>query len=971
VDRSQTTDPSGEVTTDGVESGSEAHTLIQGEQRRAVDELKRGATIGRYVVLGRLGEGGMGVVFSGYDPELDRKVAIKVLRPEDRIVSDGTIARTRFLREAQSMAKLSHGNVAAVYDVGTIDERVFIAMEFIDGVTLRQWLERETRKDDDVDWRRVVSIFTQAGRGLIAAHQAGIIHRDFKPENVMVDARGRPVVLDFGLARPTGDYNSKDSVPSLSGSNSGSFDSALTTTGAVMGTPNYMAPEQHRGAAVDERTDQFAFCVALYEALFGKRPFTGRSARELASNVCCGRVRKPPRSRVPARIERAVMRGLQTEPDNRHPTMDALLHELRRRRSKRSTFVVAGGLVLVAATMAGAVIVAQEPPPCAGAAAPMRAAWDDTRRDTVRDAFVPREKADGEATFGRVVAALDEWAESWTAERTEACEAARVRGEQSEDVLELRYACLDVQLHRFDAIIDVLADADDTVVFGAVNLAAELPSPSNCADIERLRRQVPPPPDATRRAEVETIRERLAQAVAWADAGDFKRAQPEIDLLHVRAGEVDYPPVLADVLAVKSRVLAFTGHPDQAAELTEQALRIGFATGDDEAVIEALLTQAHTDARFRDRFEEAHVALGRAAAVLEHLGEDRRLESQLHVVEARVLSSEERYEEALAKYQVVLEDLRELDQERMPWGIYARASYGMLLLEVDRTKEAKEVLEEALTLGREALGERHPELAAALIYRARAETQTGDHDAALASTREAREILAAAYGEQHANVVAALNSEGLVLDHMGRLDEALAAFERAEKAGRVVIDDTLSFAALLQNMGNTYTRVGQPQRAVDKLEGALAIKERVHGPEHEDIAYTSDLLGDAQLALGRADEAAAALERSRGILAKKYGDDSAKLGRPIVGLGEAALLRGDDETARKHFTRVLALIDAGDEEHRLARARASFGLAQVLARAGQHAQAMTLAREAEKALAEDKTDHAHHEAVTAWLRAQG
>src|SRR5579862_4327593 len=224
--------------------------------------VARGATIGRYVILERLGQGGMGVVYRAYDPELDRRIALKLVRADSR---HHLALRQRLVREAQAMARVSHANVLTVYDAGTVGDEVFIAMELVDGVTLGRWLRAERRA-----WRDVIDRFVGAGRGLAAAHAAGLVHRDFKPDNVLVAASGAVRVTDFGLARAARESD-PDAAPSPSAS-----PSRLTQTGAVLGTPAYMAPEQVRGEAVDARADQFSFCVALYEALWGETPFSGK-----------------------------------------------------------------------------------------------------------------------------------------------------------------------------------------------------------------------------------------------------------------------------------------------------------------------------------------------------------------------------------------------------------------------------------------------------------------------------------------------------------------------------------------------------------------------------------------------------------------------------------------------------------------------------------------------------------------------
>jgi serine/threonine protein kinase len=243
----------------------------------ATSALGRGDRLGRYVIIDLLGSGGMGVVYTAYDPDLDRRVALKLLRP-DRGPSWGETGRLRLLREAQAIARLSHPNVIAVYDAGSFGDQVFVAMEFIEGGTLRQWLEERP------PWREVLDRFLLAGRGLAAAHAAGLVHRDFKPDNVLLSRDGRVRVMDFGLARPIGEPSRMEEWRAPAGSG-GNLASPLTQWGEALGTPGYMAPEQLRGEASDARSDQFSFCVSLYEALYGERPFLGDSPREIVDAV--------------------------------------------------------------------------------------------------------------------------------------------------------------------------------------------------------------------------------------------------------------------------------------------------------------------------------------------------------------------------------------------------------------------------------------------------------------------------------------------------------------------------------------------------------------------------------------------------------------------------------------------------------------------------------------------------------------
>ncbi len=293
---------------------------------RSQARLASGAQIGRYTVTGVLGTGGMGVVYEATDRDLDRRVAIKLLRHE--LAGGG--GQGRFLREAQAMARVEHPNVVAVHDVGMHDGAVFVAMELAPGKTLREWLGTPRTIAE------VIAVFAAAGRGLAAAHAVGVVHRDVKPDNVIVGDDGRVRVTDFGLAQ----------LPDLD-------PTQVTPAGQLAGTPAYMSPEQLVGEHVDARSDQFSFAIALYEALYAQRPFGGATIAELAFAVGKGKLRPPPSgSGVPSSLRAIVVRALSVKPGDRYATMDELLAALGRDRTRgwRAAAAVAGSLALAAAT---------------------------------------------------------------------------------------------------------------------------------------------------------------------------------------------------------------------------------------------------------------------------------------------------------------------------------------------------------------------------------------------------------------------------------------------------------------------------------------------------------------------------------------------------------------------------------------------------------------------------------------------
>jgi predicted Ser/Thr protein kinase len=334
--------------------------------------------IGRFVVESVLGAGGAAVVYAARDPQLERRVAVKVLRGRVSPATDGTSSE-RLLREAKAMAQLSHPNVVTVFEAGAFGDagEVFVAMELVQGQTLAAWLRESTPS-----WSSVLDRFLAAGRGLAAAHDVGIVHRDFKPSNVLVGNDGRVRVGDFGLARAAEsasiessgarpDAGEGASATAVSTESTASWLS-LTQTGTLLGTPSFMSPEQFEGEPASAKSDQFSFCVALYRALFHQPPFAGDTMRELAREVSLGRVRRPRRGDVPAAVAAAVLRGLRADPEERHPSMHALLDELARgqRRRSRIGWIAALGAALAIAGAVGVAIVWRGP----GEASPRAAA---------------------------------------------------------------------------------------------------------------------------------------------------------------------------------------------------------------------------------------------------------------------------------------------------------------------------------------------------------------------------------------------------------------------------------------------------------------------------------------------------------------------------------------------------------------------------------------------------------------------
>ncbi|MCB9749134.1 MAG: serine/threonine protein kinase [Myxococcales bacterium] len=461
------------------------------------DSTRLPKMIGRFLVLRPLGRGGVGEVFLARDSTLTRHVAVKLLRPSVQSADQ----RERLIREAQAMALIAHPNVASVYEIGVTRDRVFVAMEYIPGWTLRAWQAARAPS-----WRQVLDVYIQAARGLAAAHRLGLVHRDVKPSNIVLGFDGRARVLDFGLVALADETRRElAATASRAETDEASSRTALTREGSIMGTPDYMAPEQFAGRAPRPATDQFGFCVALYEALYGERPFTDESYEALAEAVSRGRVLpRPAGSRVPRWLHAVVVRGLSVEPGDRHASMDALITALER-GSRRVTRRGLVGAALLGAAVCVGLLVAHEPSSaaahCQASPRTIDEVWSVDRRERVERALSRSRGAGVSVEAERALDRLDAYRADWSAAYLEAC-TEHARGELADERFALRIACLDRQIADF-------ARATRSLNNGVVDVHAietEIPATTRCTPRRPLARAAarhPSKPAASVRAETQ------------------------------------------------------------------------------------------------------------------------------------------------------------------------------------------------------------------------------------------------------------------------------------------------------------------------------------------------------------------------------------------------------------------------------------------------------------------------------------
>ena len=755
--------------------------------------LARGSVLDQYRIARVIGEGGMGVVYSARDLRLDRDVAIKVGIER----SAATLARLS--REAIALARLAHPNVVIVHGVGELDGRPYVVMEYVPEGTARKWQK-------DRRWQEIVALYVAAGRGLAAAHAAGLVHRDFKPDNVLVGSDGRPRVADFGLARPT-DGDEPGATPR------GGDD---TRAG---GTAAYMAPEQLARRAVDARTDQFAYCVSLWEALFGERPFGERSAEDRA-------YREPVRPRgapVPKHVEHALRRGMAFDPDRRWSSLEPLLAELERDpRRPRIIAAIAGVAVLA---VGGAVLWAHRThavDPCAAGAATIPELWSPARAASLRDAIAPHGARPWVVTTAaRATAAIDRWADTWSTQYGHVCAASST---WSAELVTKGYACLDQRKRELAAALDVVATTKDPAE-RIDPLLERLASPATCGDAAYLAAAVAPPTDPGIASEVARARDALAKLEALEAAAARDRIDATLAGVVAQAGAVDYPPLAARVHLVQARAAALKDDGDTALAHYHDAYFAARGSRDEETAAES--------------------AAGVVRELLDH-SRDAEAMDWAHLAEA---------------------DANAAASPRAE--MFAAAALAAATREHGEQKQALAYAERYIALAR-AQGN---QLEEALALRAHVRDRLGDYDGALADLDEAVRAIRERYGD-HPRVVTLLNERALVLLHVDRLDEAVSTARAAvELANRVVGEDSGLANDALSALATTLKDAHRPAEALPIFDRTTAFDRARGGDRSYNVASDLNDHADTLSVLHRYDEAVAMWKQSLDIFREIEGGD--------------------------------------------------------------------------------------------------
>jgi tetratricopeptide (TPR) repeat protein len=905
-------------------SGSESPTLaatIDPEagaptgSHEAVTELEPGRRVGRYVVSARIGAGGMGVVYSAHDEELDRTVALKVVRGgggPKRLLR----AQKRLQREARAMAALSHPNVVTVHDVLVDEDRLCVAMELVDGGSLREWCKTPRTPEE------IVRVFIQAGRGLAAAHRAGLVHRDFKPDNVLVDKTGRARVSDFGLARSEPTASKEVSV-----------DSDERTVAGV-GTPAYMAPEQFARAPVAGAADQFAFCVALHEALCGTRPFAGTTAHEIAAAVTRGDRVAIPGGVIARPLRRAIDRGLRRDPVERWPSMDALVQALQHAIGGRPRW----HFLLGAAGIGGLglwLLLAPAAPACAEAStARVDAAWNDAVKAERRERYAAADGARPEA-FTDVAQVVDAWVASWQDAKVQLCgDAAQLEAHRDAGLqcLRERAAVLERTVESLDPATLPLARAPA--------LVRSMPGPQACADPASLE-DASLPEDPTLREMAHGVGEASASVRTLANGGRYSEANAVATASLAAAEPLGDVAIVLQLRIELANVLLASGETDGTRELLESVYWAAESGGHDRLATEAAAMILHAIARAPGPETERWIAFARAAS--ERTAESHPLSRAMFLGGlGAVRFAERRVAEATEAFAEEVELLEQIDGPPMLL-VTTKQNLAAMLMSMGRIDEGEALCREVIAAFDAGLGPHHPELANPLLNLSNTlSDHRQDYEGAIAAARRAHEILVEAHGPDappsinaqltlgEAQVDGARCDDGIVtmrdaiarvigderhwvslviaraglarcLHQAGHTEDAHAELVLAERVIPSEPGDLISIFRARSKVANAYEALGDLDAAIRSFDAGRKLAFTSPGASVV-LAYGASM-GELLVRLGRWKEAAHALEE-----AMPYLDTLAtpiERGMHRILLGEALWQLGHDRV------RAVAIVRAG------------------------------------------------------------
>ncbi len=909
------------------------------ERRAAKEEsLATPERLGRYLVIDTIGAGGMGEVLLAYDPSLDRRVAIKVVSRE---ASKAYGLDVRLEREAQALARATDRHVVAVYDTGRVDGRPWVAMEYVPGTTLKAWLKQPRERKD------VLRVFTEAAKGLAAAHRVGVVHRDVKPDNVLLDEHGVAHVTDFGLATFRGDSrdsSSADSALREHAQGTGSFSVFTTQHGAVLGTPAYMPPEQWDAEPTDARSDQFSFCIALHEALLRERPFFKPEVRGS----------RPTFERTPSSLKklkeqprplRALLtRGLAVEPGERFASMEEVLSLLARAQRPSRAPWYAAAAVLVVLAVPGVALALRSP--CHGA-------LDRAAAPRLQLGTLPADIAQPATRAGEEIERL--WAAAWT----QACVETHERREQPPEVLALRNGCLNRQLRRYELVLggftsdDAKARADALVALETGPLAVD------CLDVDSLLGVSQPP--AARAEEVSKLHEAVLEARVAVDLGRYPDARKQLAQLTQPVTAIGYDRLLAEhsftLGLVAQREADFRG----AREHYHRALGAALSARDLELAVLSGAELLHVSGAELGYAQEAQLADAQLGPLVKRTN-SQVLDAKLALVRGNVELKRARLDEAQRLYEHALAVRKTVYGPRHIETARVLDNLANVATRRDRAHDAEPLVREALAIVEEQLGAKHPQVAREWLVLAWVLTRQGRYDEAIEAARHALAIRSELLGATNRMTQATRSMLAEFTLTAGRFDEARALFNEALKEAK---PGTADEGAARMDLARVDFEAGLLKEA---LAGARAARDLVTPQAQDNPARLLEARTlEATVLLKQGDAAGAEAIFAEVAAAWRLREGAPlELAAALVWRAEAAAARGKADAALTLVGEALAVYGTvvAKAEHL---AKADFVRARALYALGRKEEALTVARQARASLEGRPVALTLANSIEAWL----
>ncbi len=874
-----------------------------------------GDRLDRYIILDRLGEGGMGMVYAAYDPKLDRKVALKVLQ-SGLVGRSRAEGRERMVAEARALARVNHVNVVGVHDVGVSGEEVFVGMELVDGRSLDTWLKEQERT-----WPEVLAVFVDVGRGLCAVHDAGLIHRDVKPANILIGRDGRVRVTDFGLARPLHD------APTLEGSELAVVEGSvaqprmdITATGAYLGTPAYMSPEQFSGIEVTAKSDQFGFAAACWDSLYGGPPFSGDTFQTLRNQVLGGELREPTNiNAVPRWIYDILLRALSREPHKRWPSMAEMVEALAAGdpRARRRRWIFAGTAAAVVASLAVGVVAHQRAQTQevvdACHASTTFLVWGDAQKKRVMDQFLVSGAAHPGQTATKVIAALDDYAADWRLARAEACLDFEVHHTLEPRLGQRSLECLDTRAAQFEAVVDLLQDPDALLVTRALRMVQGLGDLQRCRDLQHLSQLPPRPEDPQIREQINDLSKALARLQAEEYAGNYEEGLKTAREVLRDAEALAHRELVADTHYQVGAFLEKLGRYEAAVEHFVTAYREAAVAGNEESAGNAARILAHTEgfqlARYDTGLRWAQVAEvhHRRGHRLESMDEAQRLD-----VLAVMYEMKGDFDRAITIHEQSLALRRTIDprDKSVSFGLH---NFAGVLHTAGQHERARKLQKEAVAGFERHFGRDNPTTGHALFALGNLENKLGNPHEADRLFGEVLTVFRASLGEKHPDIADVLNSQA-----------------------------------------TTHLLLGDTEKAIELSKRAVDIHIETLPKQHPDIGRSYFFLAEAQHAAGYDDDAKAALKAAITIL-RTHPDKTYWLAKAQCLLGEIHILKQDPEAALQEFEQTFVALGEPDGEPSSWRTRATIGQAWAQLQVSENHSGSTGALSTLERLAEDPT----------------